>query len=84
MGYMGPSCHLFTFAPPKLFSKNTRIMRKWHIKEYICFRQQKKFLEVFPEPESCSGCENDMFLLDNKPEVDPALREKVRVYVHHK
>uniref|UniRef100_A0A8C0EZ99 Katanin interacting protein n=1 Tax=Bubo bubo TaxID=30461 RepID=A0A8C0EZ99_BUBBB len=81
VGCVGSSHHLFSFAPTKLFLKNTRIMRKCHINEYVCSRQQKKLLKVLPEPESHSACDNDIFLSDNKLEVDSMLREKVCVYI---
>ncbi|XP_075022133.1 katanin-interacting protein isoform X3 [Calonectris borealis] len=40
-------------------------------------RQQKKLLKVLPEPESLSACDNDIFLSDDKSEVDSMLREKM-------
>ncbi|NXW01608.1 K0556 protein, partial [Fregetta grallaria] len=48
--------------------------------ERICpfgSRQQKKLLKVFPEPESHSACDNDIFQSDDKSEVDSMLREKM-------
>ncbi|XP_075574514.1 katanin-interacting protein isoform X2 [Pelecanus crispus] len=48
--------------------------------ERICpfgSRQQKKLLKVLPEPESHSACDNDIFLSDDKSEVDSVLREKM-------
>ncbi|XP_074962237.1 katanin-interacting protein isoform X3 [Phalacrocorax aristotelis] len=38
-------------------------------------RQQKKLLKVLSEPESHSACDNDIFLSDDKSEVDSTLRE---------
>ncbi|KAM6078357.1 katanin-interacting protein isoform 2-T3 [Theristicus caerulescens] len=40
-------------------------------------RQQKKLLKDLPEPESHSACDNDIFLSDDKSEVDSTLREKM-------
>nr|XP_009934611.1 PREDICTED: uncharacterized protein KIAA0556 homolog [Opisthocomus hoazin] len=40
-------------------------------------RQQKKLLEVLPEPESHSACDDDILLSDDKSEVDSMLREKM-------
>ncbi|XP_032839460.2 katanin-interacting protein isoform X2 [Tyto alba] len=40
-------------------------------------RQQKKLLKVLPEPESHSACVNDIFLSDDKSEVDSMLGEKM-------
>ncbi|NXO53466.1 K0556 protein, partial [Aramus guarauna] len=48
--------------------------------ERICpfgSRQQKKLLEVLPEPESHSASDNDIFLSNDKSEVDSMLREKM-------
>ncbi|NWU60456.1 K0556 protein, partial [Pterocles burchelli] len=44
-------------------------------------RQQKKLLKVFPDPESHSACANDIFLSDDKSEVDSMLREKMTTSV---
>ncbi|NWW50343.1 K0556 protein, partial [Pedionomus torquatus] len=54
--------------------------------ERICpfgrrYIQQKKLLKAFPEPESCSACDNDLFLPADKSEVDSTLREKVTTSV---
>ncbi|XP_009323079.1 PREDICTED: uncharacterized protein KIAA0556 homolog [Pygoscelis adeliae] len=48
--------------------------------ERICpfgSRQRKKLLKVLPEPESHSACGNDLFLSEDKSEVDSMLREKM-------
>ncbi|NXL55784.1 K0556 protein, partial [Chordeiles acutipennis] len=48
--------------------------------ERICpfgSRQQKKFLEVLQEPESHSACDNDIFLSDDKSEVNTLSKEKM-------
>ncbi|NXQ93794.1 K0556 protein, partial [Sagittarius serpentarius] len=48
--------------------------------ERICpfgSRQQEKLLKVLPEPESHSYCDNDIFLSDDKSEVDSMLKEKM-------
>ncbi|NWX19956.1 K0556 protein, partial [Aegotheles bennettii] len=50
--------------------------------ERICpfgsrYIRQKKFLEVLQEPESHSACDNDIFLSDDKSELDSVLREKM-------
>ncbi|NXJ68842.1 K0556 protein, partial [Rostratula benghalensis] len=54
--------------------------------ERICpfgsrYIQQKQLLKAFPEPESCSACDNDIFLPADKSEVDSALREKMTTSV---
>lgn len=40
-------------------------------------RQQKKHPKVLPEPKHNSACDNDIFLSDDKSEVDSMLREKM-------
>ncbi|NXT74737.1 K0556 protein, partial [Zapornia atra] len=40
-------------------------------------RQQKRLLKVFPEPESHSACDDNIFLCNYKSDVEPTLREKV-------
>ncbi|XP_059682373.1 katanin-interacting protein [Gavia stellata] len=63
--------------PPEKSQTRTAVTK---VVERICpfgSRQQKKLLKVLPEPESHSASDNDIFLSDDKSEVDSMLREKM-------
>ncbi|XP_075623883.1 katanin-interacting protein isoform X2 [Balearica regulorum gibbericeps] len=63
--------------PPEKSQTRTAITKAV---ERICpfgSRQQKKLLKVLPEPESHSASDNDIFLSDDKSEVESMLREKM-------
>ncbi|NXG75376.1 K0556 protein, partial [Baryphthengus martii] len=63
--------------PPEKSQARTAVTKAAERISYVSFRQQKKLLKVLLEPESHSACDNDIFLSDDKSEVDSMSREEM-------